>query len=137
MTVVDSADSGLAGDQSGTDGRTSLFYKAVVQSVLLYGSEMWTITRPILKALEGSHHRVARKLTGLGLSYLPAEDRWHYPPIEEALERAGMFTMEHYLSVRLNMLVVNVATRPILKLCQDAGRLSGSPGRQYWWHRLE
>ena len=35
------------------------FYKAVVQSVLLYGSETWNLTKTALARLEGFHIRVA------------------------------------------------------------------------------
>ena len=33
-----------------------MFYQAVVQSVLLYGCETWTINDQMMKALEGFHH---------------------------------------------------------------------------------
>ena len=39
-------------------------YKAVVQMVLLYGSESWVIMGEMIKALEAFHNRIARKLTG-------------------------------------------------------------------------
>jgi hypothetical protein len=35
------------------------FYKATVQSVLLYGSEMWTVTPQMIETLNGFHHKVA------------------------------------------------------------------------------
>jgi hypothetical protein len=31
------------------------FYKAVVQAVLLYGREMWNLTKAVLARLEGFH----------------------------------------------------------------------------------
>lgn len=43
---------------------SGMFYKAIVQAVLLYGSETWVITQPMMKALEGFHHIVAHWLTG-------------------------------------------------------------------------
>jgi hypothetical protein len=39
------------------------FYKTVVQSVPIYGAETWGMSSSILKALEGFHHQVARRLT--------------------------------------------------------------------------
>ena len=113
-----------------------MFYKAVVQSVLLYGSESWVVAPAVLKVLEGFHHRVARKLSGMQPPYHPREDRWEYPSIEEALEVAGMYTMEHYLNVRRNTLVENIATRPILELCRGAERQSGSAKKALWWHQI-
>ena len=37
--------------------------KAVVQLVLLYGSESWVVTGDMLKVLEGFHHGVAQRIT--------------------------------------------------------------------------
>ena len=110
-----------------------MFYKAVVQSVLLYGCETWVITPQVLRVLEGFHHRVARRLSGRRPYYLPAEDRWVYPPIEEALEVANLFPMKHYIDARQNRLAESVATRPILELCQESERRSGSSRRTFWW----
>ena len=109
------------------------FYKGVAQSVLLYGCETWVISPAVQRALSGFHHRVARRLSGRTPRYLRQEDRWVYPPIAEALEVAGMFTMEHYVSIRQNTLVNNITTRPILELCREAERRTGSPSRLYWW----
>ena len=43
---------------------SAMFYKAVVQSVLLYNSERWVITYTIMKVLEGSHHQFAWRIAG-------------------------------------------------------------------------
>jgi len=124
--------------REGADARISaMFYKAVVQSVLLYGSETWVVTPAVLKVLEGFHHRAARRLSGRQPRYLPREGSWFYPPIEEALEAAGMYTIEHYINVRRNTLVGHIATRPILELCRSAGRRSGSASKALWWHQLD
>ena len=40
----------------------AIFYRAAVQSVLLYGAETWVITKSVLKKLGGFHKRVARRL---------------------------------------------------------------------------
>jgi len=120
--------------REGADPRVcGMFYKAVVQSVLLYGCETWVITPQVLKVLEGFHHRVARRLSGKRPRFLPREDRWDYPPIEEALETAGLYSMRHYIDVRQNTLAENVATRPIMELCTEAERQSGSSRRLFWW----
>ena len=110
-----------------------MFYKAVVQSILLYGCETWVISSQVLRVLEGFHHRVARSLSGKRPYYLPAEDQWVYPPIEEALEVAGLYSIDHYIRVRQDTLAVNVATRPILELCRDEELQSGSIKQVLWW----
>ena len=39
-----------------------LFYKAMVQSVLIYRSEMWVLMPRMVRTLGNFHHRVARNL---------------------------------------------------------------------------
>jgi hypothetical protein len=41
---------------------SALFYKVVVQSVLLNGSETWVLTKMVLARLEGFHIRAAYKM---------------------------------------------------------------------------
>ena len=42
-----------------------MFYKATVQSVLLFGSETWCLAPAALKSLEGFHVKAARCMTGM------------------------------------------------------------------------
>ena len=42
-----------------------VMYKAVAQSVLLYGSKSWMVTRDMLKFLKEFHHKVVRRITGM------------------------------------------------------------------------
>jgi hypothetical protein len=67
-----------------------VFYKAMVQAILLYRCEMWVLTLTMLKALTGFHHQVACQITGKVSWYLPQEGWWFYPPIEEALSDARL-----------------------------------------------
>jgi hypothetical protein len=51
--------------QDGATPRISaMFYKVVVQSVLLYGSEYWVLSPKMLSKLEGFNKQIARRLTG-------------------------------------------------------------------------
>ena len=40
-----------------------MMYKAVVQSVLLYVSEIWVVTGAMLRVLEEFHQRMTRRIT--------------------------------------------------------------------------
>jgi len=113
----------------------AMFYKAVVQAVLLYGAETWSVTPQMLQALRGFHHRVACQLTGKVGRYLPREDRWVYPPIDEVLEEAGLYPIEVYINRCQNHLVDYVATRPLLELCLKCDRLDGSSRARLWWEQ--
>ena len=124
--------------RDGAQPRVSgMFYKAIVQTVLLYGSETWVLTSSMLKVLEGFHNRVARRIAGKMPYYVPTEDRWVYPPTGEALEIAGLYPIQAYLDGRRNRLADYVATRPIRQLYQEVEQPTGGPpNRRWWWDQL-
>ena len=118
--------------REGANPRISgMFYKAVVQSVLLYGCETWVITPKVLSVLGGFHNKVARQLAGRQPRLINGV--WDHSPVAEALEIAGLYPLEHYVRKRQRTLEDTIATRPILQLCTEATRLSGSPSRHHWW----
>jgi hypothetical protein len=55
---------------------SAVFYKAVIQTVLLYGYETWVFTPRMLSKLEGFHRQIARRLTGRAPVYLRREGQW-------------------------------------------------------------
>lgn len=58
--------------------------------------------------------------------YLPAEDQWVFPPLEEALEKTRLLLIGQYVKAHQSTLVEHIATRPILNLCFELERESGS-----------
>jgi len=80
------------------------FYKGVVQTVLLFGSESWTFTESMMNVLKGFHHRAARRMANM-MAYKGPGDKWIYPPLEEALKKAGLYTMEHYVNKQQQRIV--------------------------------
>ena len=122
-------------DKEGASMRCrGLFYKAVVQSVLLYGCETWVVTDSMVKVLEGFHHRVARRITGRMARRLPSGE-WHYPSFKKALRKAGLWSMREYIRRRQARVAEYIATRPIYDLCMDAPVLPGSNRVQRWWQQ--
>jgi hypothetical protein len=87
-----------------------MFYKAIVQAVLLYGCETWVVTPDILRTMEGLHHWIARRIT----HKMPTQvaGQWVYPPIAGALSDAGLFTMEIHVRRRQMSIAEHIATRP-------------------------
>ena len=65
------------------------FYVAVVQAVLLFGSETWVTTPWLEKALEGFHHRAVWRMMGMGTKF-QRDGTWVYPNIEADLETVGL-----------------------------------------------
>jgi hypothetical protein len=65
---------------------SAMFYRAVVQSVLLYGYETWVLPPKMLSKLEGSHIHIARRLTGRTPAYHRREDEWCGDKIRRAID---------------------------------------------------
>ena len=59
----------------GANPRVSgMFHKVATQAVMVYGSETWVFSESKLQALQGFHHRVARRLTGRMPRQIHVED---------------------------------------------------------------
>ena len=51
--------------QEGADPKMSeIFYRAVLQAILLYGSETWVLLASMEKRIEGTHTEFLRMITG-------------------------------------------------------------------------
>ena len=88
-----------------------MFYKAIVQSTLLYGCEMWVITPQIQQSLDGFHHRIARSITHRKARLVG--DKWVYPLIGPVLAEAGLRPMSEYVANRRRTIGYYVHGRPI------------------------
>ena len=106
-----------------------MFYKATVQSVLLFGSERWVLSPATLQRLEGFHVKAARRMTGL----LPKQigGAWKFPKTKTVLAAAGLHTIKHYVQVRRARILRWVEDRPILNMCRSAKRRRGTTPRLY------
>ena len=106
------------------------FYKAIVQAVLLYGSESWVLNKSSMKQLRSFHSRVARFLTGRHIRQ-DADGTWHYPPTAGVLEEAGLETVDEYIQRRRDTVRMKfVFGRPILNECRLAAGYNNKP---VWW----
>ena len=77
------------------------FYKAVVQAVLLYGAETWTLTETMKTKLNTFHHRVSRHLVKDHIRPDPLDSsQWVLPESTEVLHKAGLLTIEQYIKKR-------------------------------------
>jgi len=89
-----------------------MFCKGAAQTVLLFGCESWTLTDAMMNAWKGFHHRAAGRMANMMACKGP-EDKLIYPPLEEALQKAGLHTMEHCVNKRQQCTVDYISTRPI------------------------
>ena len=74
--------------REGANPRVSgIFFKVIVQVVLILGSETWVLTPCMEQALGNCQHRVVRRITGNHLKRRE-EGCWDYPPLVTAMEEA-------------------------------------------------
>ena len=67
---------------------SGFFFKAIVQSVLLFGADTWVVTPYVVLVLGGFQYQVARRLTGR-LPRRRMDGKWDYTLEEEARSEAG------------------------------------------------
>jgi exonuclease III len=108
------------------------FYKAIIQAVLLYGSESWTLPDRIIKKFRSFHARVARYITGRHIREL--EDGTYFcPPTVEVLNEAGLETMDEYMLRRRQTIRGFVRHRTIYETCLRSRALSTNVNKVVWW----
>ncbi len=111
------------------------FYKAIVQSVLLYGSETWVLSSALMARLEGFHICAAYRMATEHVPRRGPNLQWVYPYSAVALEECGMHTIQHYIDVRRETIAKYVVGRSILAECQGADQRRGSVPRRWWWEQ--
>ena len=77
---------------------------AVVQVVLLFGSNTWILTPWLKKYLKGFHHRLARRMAGIGTK-LQWDGTWVYQPIGVVLSMVVLEEIGVYISRHHNMVI--------------------------------
>ena len=111
-----------------------MFYTAMVQSVLPYGSESWVMSPQIGKALDGFHHQMIRRRTGR-MPHQNLERTWAHPSLEEEMLETGMQEVENYVACHHNTITKFIATGPIMDLCLAAAWHPGSRVSKRWWEQ--
>jgi hypothetical protein len=111
------------------------FYKAVVQSVLLYGSETWNLTETVLARLEGFHIRAAYRMARVHKPRKGLFGNWIYPSTKDVLEECGLHSVKEYINTRRATIAMYVVNRPIFRECQEGERRRGSMPRRWWWEQ--
>ena len=71
-------------------------YKELSQSILLYGREIWVVTREMLKLLTVFRHRAARQIMGM-TSKRGAGREWEYPVLDDVMDTTGVHPIVLYI----------------------------------------
>jgi hypothetical protein len=114
---------------------SAMFYKAIVQSVLLYGSKTWNLTTTALAQHEGFHIREAYQMAEKHNPKKGPHHKWVYPLSSNALQECGMDTISHYIDVRRATIIRYMVDRPIYKACRRGEWRRGLPPQQWWWEQ--
>ena len=94
-----------------------MFFKAVVQAVLLFGAETWVMTPRLEKALEIFMPGDARRITG-NQPRRGGDGKLTYHPPKEAMREAGFEGIRKAVTRKQNTVAQYIAKQPILDLCE-------------------
>ena len=111
------------------------FYKAVVLSVLLYGSKTWNLTETVLAWLEGFHIRAAYRMARKHKPRTGLFGNWIDPSTKDVLEECGLHSVKEYINTCRAMIAMYVVNHPILWECHEGEWRRGSMPRQWWWEQ--
>ena len=119
--------------RTGADPKTmASFYKAIVQSVLLFGAETWVLSQSMERKLQSFHHRCARFITGQHIRKND-DDTWTCPSSEGVLRAAGMWTIQEYIERRRSTVMRYASNRDIYKRCETSKPLASFNMQLVWW----
>ncbi len=121
--------------ESASPHARGIFYKATVQSILLFGSETWNLSPVSLKCLEGFHLRVPWRMAGKRPKKLP-DGTWTYPNSVAVLDKVGLKNIAHYIGMRRQHIASYIVDKQIFQACVDGVRRRGSSTCQFWWAQL-
>ncbi len=113
----------------------SIFYKATVKSILLFGSKTWNLSPVSLKFLKGFHIRAAWRMAGKRPMKL-CDGTWMYPNSADVLKDVGLKTITHCIAICPQHIANYIVNKPIFLTCVRGGRRRGSSVRQFWWEQL-
>ena len=78
-----------------------MFFKEVVQALLIFGEDTWVMTPRMGRNLGGFQHRVFQRITWSQNQWL-LNGIWEYPPLDMAMHEVGFDEMEAYVLKRQN-----------------------------------
>jgi hypothetical protein len=112
----------------------AVFYKAITQSVLLFGSETWVITKDKMRELKSFHHHCARVIARIPIQQ-KSDGSWFCPPTKNVLEKTGLFSIEKYIRRRRSTVLEYAATTRLLEKCKASKVLVSNPNHIAWWEQ--
>jgi hypothetical protein len=112
------------------------FYKAIIQSILIFGLESWTISTAIINKLNSFHRQCARFIIGKHI-HLLENNTWSYPNRQETLETKGLRTIEEYIDKGKQTVKTYAQSTAIYKECNELKASPRYSAQITWWKDLE
>jgi hypothetical protein len=109
-----------------------MFYKVIVQLVLLYCSETWVLTLAQYDWLNAFHVTIAWRISGLKVWYDPDTETWLKPASNMALERAGLHPLATYLKRRQDYILPYARNLPDFASLRDRAVARNIVQRSFW-----
>ena len=112
------------------------FYLAIVQVVLLYGSDSWTITKRNMARLDCFHKQAARHITGDHITQ-DEDGNWSCPDHDAVLKKCALWPMSKYIERRRGTLRKYLEEHKGDLLDEVIALTSPArdPNRVLWWHQ--
>ena len=110
------------------------FYITVVQAVLLYGADSWTISRRNERKLVSFHRQAVCYLTNTHIQKLET-GTWFHPTHDPLFRKCGLFLMETYLERRRGTLRKYLETYrgSLLRRAENCNKHCFHVGKVLWW----
>jgi hypothetical protein len=106
--------------------RTSAkFYQAIMQSVLLYGSKMWVLSKAVMARLDGFHIHVVYWIAKEHVPHQGPHRQWVFPSSNKVIVECRMHTIQHYIDVQQQTIAQYVVDCNIFAECREADQRHG------------
>ena len=108
------------------------FYRAVLESVLLYSSETWTLSKRQLLRLERFHRRCSRCIAHHHIQR-HSDGTWSYPDTNEVLDLCGLSPVSTYIAKCKTTLLHYASTySPLYRRCLNSSPSATSAHHIMW-----
>ena len=111
------------------------FYKVIIQSILLYGSESWIMNDYMKAKLNSFHRRCSRYITGRHIRLV--NDVWIYPESKMTLEMADLDPIESYIKKRRDTISAYVHSLDLYNVCKGTKASARFSNQLVWWKNYE
>ena len=109
----------------------AIFYKTIVMSVLLYGSETWAITKEHYKCLSSFHMTCARRIARMRITFDPTREVWKVPAMRKVYKKTKLLPLYDYLHMRREYILPYADSLPLTREVSNLGQSRSTP-RRLW-----